>query len=472
MDQNLLLVGQIMAVTTEKDLPEFHRANWLKAMSAMQLKNPGYTIQLLQTILKSYPDFMAARQLARKAAVAKTGGKKSLFSTASFSAMKIQSQIKKDPLAAIEATEKALENEPRNPQLNQILKEAALAAKLPELAAFALETIIEGSPKDVKTLHELARHHLQFGNPTEAVNLYQKIVDITPNDMAAIKGAKDASASASMQSGGWEKEETTYRDLIKNKEQAVALEQQSRVVRSDEMIENLLAEFHAKAEAEPGNIDTSRRIAELYEQKEDWDSAASWFSYAAALSNNSDTALVRKATDLQIRQFGIAISSREQYIAANPGTPESDTYAAELLDLLKQKAELALEFARSRVQQNPTDLQFRFELGELLAELELWQEAIPELQKARQNPNVRTRAMCLLGRCFTARGMLDLAAKTLSDAVAELLVMDPVKKDVVYNLGLVYGKMEQNEKSLDCMKQIYEVDYGYRDVAARVEGSY
>ena len=80
--------------------------------------------------------------------------------------------------------------------------------------------------------------------------------------------------------------------------------------------------------------------------------------------------------------------------------------------------------------------------------------------------------MCLLGRCFTARGMLDLAAKTLSDAVAELLVMDPVKKDVVYNLGLVYGKMEQKEKSLECMKQIYEVDYGYRDVATRVEGSY
>ena len=33
-----------MAVKTEKDLPEFHRANWLKAMSAMQLKNYGYTI--------------------------------------------------------------------------------------------------------------------------------------------------------------------------------------------------------------------------------------------------------------------------------------------------------------------------------------------------------------------------------------------------------------------------------------------
>jgi hypothetical protein len=68
--------------------------------------------------------------------------------------------------------------------------------------------------------------------------------------------------------------------------------------------------------------------------------------------------------------------------------------------------------------------------------------------------------------------MLDLAAKTLSDAVAELVVMDAVKKDVIYNLGLVYEKMTDKEKAVDCMKQIYEVDYGYRDVAARVEGSY
>jgi hypothetical protein len=28
------------------------------------------------------------------------------------------------------------------------------------------------------------------------------------------------------------------------------------------------------------------------------------------------------------------------------------------------------------------------------------------------------------------------------------------------------------EKALACMKQIYEVDYGYRDVAERVESSY
>jgi tetratricopeptide (TPR) repeat protein len=240
------------------------------------------------------------------------------------------------------------------------------------------------------------------------------------------------------------------------------------------MIDNLLAELHAKAEAEGENctVDTARRIAELHEQREDWENATNWFNYAASLSNNSDMALVRKASDLQIRQFDLAIDAREQFIEANPGTPESEGYAAELVSLKKQRADLALEAARSRVEQNPTDLQLRFELGEILVDLENWQEAIPELQKARQNPNVRMRAMSLLGQCFTARGMLDLAAKTLSDAVAELMVMDAVKKDVIYNLGLVYEKMGDAQKTVDCMKQIYEVDYGYRDVAKRVESSY
>jgi hypothetical protein len=47
-----------------------------------------------------------------------------------------------------------------------------------------------------------------------------------------------------------------------------------------------------------------------------------------------------------------------------------------------------------------------------------------------------------------------------------------MKKEIVYNLGLTYERMGELEKSLACMKQIYEVDYGYRDVARRVESSY
>ena len=80
--------------------------------------------------------------------------------------------------------------------------------------------------------------------------------------------------------------------------------------------------------------------------------------------------------------------------------------------------------------------------------------------------------MNLLGCCYGELGMLDLAMKQLWEASQEIVSMDVMKKDIVYNLGIVYERMNETEKSLACMKQIYEVDYGYRDVARRVESSY
>ncbi|HEY5743371.1 MAG TPA: tetratricopeptide repeat protein [Terrimicrobiaceae bacterium] len=464
-----------MAVKSEKDLPESQRATWLKAMSAMELRNYAYAIQLLQAVLRNHPDFLLGRQLARKAAVAKFGGKKGVFgslSSASFSLMKIQSQLKKDPLSVFDAIEKMLEADPYHPQANQLLKEAALGAKMPEVAIFALETIIAGNPKDIKTMHELAKLYMENEQPANAGEVYTKILKINQNDLAAVKGGKDAAAAASMQRGGWEREEATYRDLIKDKDHAVALEQQARVYRGAEMIDSLLAELSEKYVQDPQNLDTARRIAELYEEKNDLDNALTWFSYAAQLSQNTDFALVRKVSDLRIKQFDNSIAGLERFIAASADAADSAQYASQLDELKTQRAELFLDEARRRVERNPTDLQLRFELGEIFVNLGNYKDAISELQRARQNPNVRLRAMNLLGKCYTQRGMFDLAANVLSSAASELVQMDNVKKEIVYNLGLVYQKMSQEEKSIECMKQIYEVDYGYRDVAERVESSY
>ena len=80
--------------------------------------------------------------------------------------------------------------------------------------------------------------------------------------------------------------------------------------------------------------------------------------------------------------------------------------------------------------------------------------------------------MNLLGQCYREVGMLDLAARQLDEAAREMMVMDATKKDILYNLGLVYEQMGDANKYIETMKQIYEADYGYRDVAARVESSY
>jgi hypothetical protein len=68
--------------------------------------------------------------------------------------------------------------------------------------------------------------------------------------------------------------------------------------------------------------------------------------------------------------------------------------------------------------------------------------------------------------------MFDLSIKQLSDALADLHAMDNTKKEVLYEKGLIHNEINDKAAALDCFKQIYEVDYGYRDVAQRVESSY
>lgn len=464
-----------MAVRTEKELSESQRALWLKAVAAVEVHNFGYAISLLQQILKQEPEFLTARQLLRRAEVTINKGKRRGFfglTSAPVNVMKAQREVKTDPKGAVETLEKILENEPYNRQANLALKEAALAANWPETAVFALRTLLEENPRDVKILHELGRLYHQLGDDDEEVEVYNQITTIDPLDAKALRLGKDASARASMKRGGWT-QAASYRDLIKDKEVAISLEQQSRIRLTGEALDQQIAETHARQQEEPTNVDLARRLGTLNEQKQDLPAAIHWFQYAADLTKGADAGLLRKVADLKIKNLEREIAVHEEFLRTHG--PDHELHA-EKTEALKtahaQRAEFLLVDARERVARNPTDLQLRFELGETYFHAGQFREAVPELQRARQNPHVRLKAMNLLGCCYAELEMLDLATKQLEEAASEILPMDRTKKEIVYNLGLAYERAGNQERSLACMKQIYEAEHGYKDVAARVESSY
>lgn len=463
-----------MAIKTVKELSDNSRSNWLKAVSAVEIHNYGYAVTLIQSVLKEAPEFLEGRQWLRKAEIAQHGGKKNFFGgLSSLSIMGQGSQLlKKDPMAALDLAEKTLETDPYNGSANHLLKDACLALDYFETAVFALQTLIDGNPKDTKVLTELGELYFNHGDADRALNVFNKILEINPTDLIANKRAKDAAAANTMKSGGWDTAKD-YRDLIKNKDQAVAMEQKNRVVKDEASIDALLAELHQEAQLHPESIDIARQIASLYEQREDFENALAWYNYTSELAKGSDNWLLRKVSDMQLKQVDLAISSREEWLQlAGDDHEEAPRVRAELEEFKRQKNGSLLDEARKRVERNPTDLLFRFELGEQLMENGQFTDAIPELQKARANPNVRLRAMGLLGRCYVGKGMLDLAVKQFSDASGEILAMDNVKKDLLYQLGCVHDQMGHKDKALECFKEIYEVDYGYEDVAKRVENSY
>ena len=461
-----------MPEITEKELPANLKPLWLKALTAVQTSNLDYGISLLQGVLKESPGFLDGRKMLRECELKIAGNtkkKSGLFgmSGGGMSVMKLQGPAKKDPAGTLPLIEKELEKDPLNDQANELLFDTCLKLELFETAAFALETVRKGNPENAKLLHKLAEFYLTRDQPMIASEVYNDIIKHHPTDGPAIKGSKDASARASMQKQKWD-ENADMRSLMKNTAEFEELEKASRTGLTKEQLEERRDKIVEKYNLDPNHLATVKDLASIYEQLEDWHNAHTFFSWAHSLSNG-DVALATKAAAMNDRALEVDMKTLEAAAAADPAN--ADLQAA--LDARKaDRVAEQVQEAQKRVDQNPTDPQLRFELGTALYKAGEHSAAIPHLQQATRNPHIRTKVLLTLARAFRAKGMFDLAIKQLSDALADLIAMDNTKKEVLYEKGLIHAEVNDKPAALDCFKQIYEVDYGYRDVAERVESSY
>jgi tetratricopeptide (TPR) repeat protein len=458
---------------SETDLPHQVKTLWLKGISAVETHNHAFAVVLLQAVLKDAPGFLEGRKVLRKCEIQMTGGsrkKAGLFGSrgGGLPLMKLQSQAKKDPEGTLVALEKELEKDPFHEQVNDLMFDIFMRMNLLDSAAFALETVRRGHPENTRLLHKLAEYYLARDMPQEASDVYADIVKQDPPDSAAIKGTKDSIARASMKKQGWETS-SDMRDLMRNSGESADLEKANRAAMTRDQLEEKRDALIARYEADPNQLVVVKDLAQVFEQLEDWPHSATFYSWAHSLSNG-DVALQRRAATMKDKASDFEIKELERAVSEQP----NDLAAKEKLDAIKaERLTLQVSERKARVDQNPTDPQLRFELGQALYNIGDHSAAIPHLQQAKQNPHIRTRVLLLLGRTFRAKGMFDLALKQLSDALADMSAgMDPTKKEILYEKGLIHAETGDHAAALNAFKSIYEVDYGYRDVADRVEKSY
>lgn len=455
---------------TESALNQDVKNLWLKAQSANELGHQGYAVKLCAAVLEAFPGFLDARKLARTSAAAAMAGKKvkkGFFGGSSLALMKIASLGKKEPLAAIVAVEQELAKSPFDAAANDILFDCAMRLNMLDTAAFALETIRAGSPGNTELLHKLAEHYLARDFPDKAADVYTDIVRRDPTDSYAVKGSKDATARASMKKQKWEEAEG-FRDVMRNSDEAAQLEASNRAAMTKEQIRGKLERLLERFAEDEKNLVLTKEIANLYEQIEEWANAYDFYNRAYEMSNR-DEALQSKAAYMKNKSSEFELSELKKACEADPDNAE---LRAKYDTMLSTRTAQQVGEAQQRVDRNPTDPQFRYELGLALYNANNFSDAIPHLQQATRSPHIRTRVLLLLGKTFRAKKMHDLAIKQLSDALADLHGMDNIKKEVLYEKGLIHLDMDDKEAALNSFKQIYEVDYGYRDVAKRVEESY
>jgi len=461
-----------MAEKTLNQIPRSLREQYDKGKTAFERQNFDYAIAILTGVLQQEPGFYECRQALRATQFKKAGGSggffKKVFSGASSSPLVAKGQLtlRNNPLDALQIAEQILNSDPHSSAGHKLLADAALASELPKTAILSLEILVRQSPKDAEIANELAQAYAASGQIPKAEAIYNDLIRQYPNNPKYSEEAKNLSARKTLAEGGYEALAGgggSYRDVLKNKQEAVSLEQENRQIKTEDVSLRLLSEYETKLHAEPNNLKLARSIAELYLQKKDFDRALEYYNYIVAKEGNVDLSLETAIADATVRKLDHAIAQLDAH---------APDHAEQAARLQSERDAFVVEQKKKQVERYPNDLQLRFELGVEYFKAGKIGEAIQELQKAQNNPHRRLAAMSYLGQCFAKRGMNDMAARKLQEALKEKLVFDDEKKELVYALGNVLEKMGKAEEAIEQFKQIYEVDIGYKDVSARVDKFY
>ncbi len=457
-----------MEEVTLEQIPRKTRDLYEKAMAALERGNAGYALDMLKQVISIEPGFMLARKNLRIAQVkimlarkpnAMTHQMASLKGT--FTLMSAQGKLKKNPQAALEGAEKLLEIDPLNLPFLKFFAQAAEAAGMPGVAVQTLEITRPYFAKEVSFLRLLARLYIETNQPGGAKDCYAAVADLLPNDQLAIKNLKDAAALDTMKSGGWDNMKGDFRTKLKDKKEAILLEQQAKSVKGEADIDSLITERLKDIEREPQNMNFRRALADLYVRAERFDEALQALDEATQAAGRSDPQIERTASQIKVKKFDLAIAE------AREAGDEATAAAQE-----KEKADFLYNDAIDMVKRYPNDLQFRYELGYQLYVRKQFNDAIEEFQLAQRNPQRRTRALYYLALCFTEKGQFDIAFEQLQKAASELTLMDETKKDVIYQMGLLAEKMGRTDEAIAFFKEIYGVDIKYRDISQRIEAAY
>ncbi|HTI73284.1 MAG TPA: tetratricopeptide repeat protein [Candidatus Limnocylindria bacterium] len=451
-------------------IPAQSREMFDKGIAALQKNNLDYAVTLFVQVLKNEPGFYECREALRAAQHKRAGASgggwfKKLTGTAS-SLTKGRIALRNDPFSAIIVAEEALNDNPSNQEAHELLAEAALLARLPKTALLSLEIAFKAKPSDRKLAEKLANTHAQLGNRGRAEKILRDLLALDPTDSDLNEKLKNVIANRTLSEGGYEKlgqEGATYRDALRDKEQAVSLEQENRAVKDVDVAARLIAEYEAKLAKEGEVPRLLKSVAELYEKKGDFDKAIGYYERILAATGINDPTILLAIRDAQLAKF----DALDAAIDADSADAEDQKNA-----LRQKRAAFQIDETKRRADSNPTDLHIRYELGLLYFNAGKLGEAISELQKAQNNPSKRIAAMSLLARAFHQRGMNDMGARKLQEALKEKQVFDEEAKDLRYTLGLIYEKMGKKEEAIEQFKFIYEQDIAYRDVMQRVDAYY
>jgi tetratricopeptide (TPR) repeat protein len=432
-----------------------------KAEEAFRRRNYDFAVEVYQQLIEIDPDQGEARsglrQALKKRHEAKKGGKllRALGGAGPLAMAKTLRKAGKHAACA-KSLESYLAQNPVDAEANLMLGQSLEAAGYFKSARAVYEFVAEIDPRNPDGLKRAGAMSYREGDHHKALEYYERALEADPRDQEALKARKDLAADMALQDGGYENIQHS-RESIKDKDEAIVLERSRRRHMSQEDLESERDRLEGLYADNSSDADVMLELAGVHEKLKDYESALDMVDRALAVRRDSFDLLCR-AGDLRIKLHKRSVAKADKAgDAARAGELEAELVRIEVDEFKK------------RVDMHPGDSALRLKLGKRLMRSDDLDAALGELQKANADPRIKRESMFLMAQCFQRKGFTDLARKEYERSLEGVTDIDDRAKEVLYNLGTIAETEENGEEARSFYARVYEVDIGYRDVAAKME---
>ena len=342
--------------------------------------------------------------------------------------------------------------------IGEILADAAVKEDKPSPARFEL----------LREMYEGLGDRLEEDDPPVAIAAFERAVDaqsklriLKPNDMDISTDLRDLAGKLTILKGKFA-DADSFRDSMDDSEAQAELHDKDRVIQSDDRMEELIASAKEDYEDNPTNNQTINTYVDLLCRREE--ESEEKVAVKVLLEAQKATGEYRyqmRADDIRMR-----VLRRRGRAAQEAG----DTEAAR--QHRKDQLRYELKVFKERAAQYPTDMRIRFQYGQRLFTTRKYDDAIPVLQEARNDPKTRFQCSLYIGRCFFEKHYYDQAVDTFAEAIeAYEAADDDLGKELHSWLGRGYEGGGKVPDALKIYGQLIQWDYNYRkgDVRDRID---
>jgi TolA-binding protein len=450
-----------------------------KAADCRERREYDYAIECFITGLTSWPEaveegHMPLRSLAIQRT--QTGGKKpSMFDT-----MK-KSTSGKDFKAAMLNAEHHLSKDPFNHGFAEaLLKNAAKGGFLHTakwIAPIVMETLRrdakpnKGRFKSFRQLLADAAAVGEAGNDSpmivffieQAAQSIEYQIARSPGDDDLRQEQRDLSGKLTIWKGKYQ-ESDNFRESLQDAQSQKLIHDSERMQQGEHTyaaLVNAAKKEYEQNRTVPQKVQNYVDVLMKRESMENEQAALDVLSNAHSESKNYSFKV--KADDLRLKR--LTRIARERADAARAGGTDEDKQAArEATAALRNEV---VSVYRERVANYPTDLRMKFRLGVALFEVGEYDEAIPTLQAAQNEPRSKWQCQLYIGRSFYQKQIFGQAVQVLKELVDQYELQDDFAKDALYWLGRACEANNMAEDAKANYGKLLRLDYNYAHGDAR-----